>query len=148
MSNLYAQTPVYLTVADVRDSTGKVGLQSVSDDGIKELIYKAQVEVDNFIGNYGTKFDSSQSLIFPIDDNGVSTLPTDIKIATLQIVEQLYENGDSIVPQSASGIVKSESSGDHSITYDRTGIDMDKVIPASAETILSNYRQIFLRNVK
>jgi hypothetical protein len=70
MANLLAQDPVYISLADFRDTTSNSDLADslvVDDDTLKGIIYNAQHIIDTYIGRYGTKYDSDQHYIFPVD---------------------------------------------------------------------------------
>lgn len=139
--NIFVQTPVYISVQDVKDSTSKSAIKLLTDDEIKVLIYKAQLTIDNYIIGYGTPYDETQTFIFPVDVDGVSTIPDDIVYSTLLVVEQIYENGDTV--NESVKEVKSESAGDRSVTYDLSfGL---KTIPSEAVPMLDNYKQTFFR---
>jgi hypothetical protein len=59
MANLLAQDPVYISLADFRDTTTNTSLKSsltVSDDALKAIIYNAQVVIDDYIRHYGKPF--------------------------------------------------------------------------------------------
>lgn len=70
MANLLAQDPVYITLADFRDTTTNSDLANalvVNDETLEGIIYNAQHIVDDYIQRYGTKYDIDQHYIFPID---------------------------------------------------------------------------------
>ena len=91
MTNLFNETPIYITVADVRDSTNIDGLKTESDTRLTRYIIEAQGAVDNYIlNNTYDKYDSEQKYMFPISIDLVETMPEDVKIATLYIVERIY----------------------------------------------------------
>lgn len=98
MASIFDQTPVYITVDEVKDSTSKSSLKALTDTQIKSLIYKAQLAVDGYIGKYPKymKFAEANTWLFPINLNGVETMPNEIKIAALFIIEQMHVNGDTI----------------------------------------------------
>lgn len=156
MASIFLKTPVYITVQEVKDSTTKTWLIALSDDNIKILITKAQEMVDNYIISYWTKFDESQTLIFPIDVDWVSTIPEDIKIATFYTVEQIFENWDTIkgsVTTTWTWAISSEKTWDRTITYD-VGTSTTEIsntaalwLPNEALIILKKYRQTFIKNV-
>jgi len=49
MANIFLNEPVYITAQQVKDSTSKPAIISLTDDEIKVLIYKAQREVDSYL---------------------------------------------------------------------------------------------------
>ncbi|HPO05594.1 MAG TPA: hypothetical protein PLQ36_00625 [Candidatus Gracilibacteria bacterium] len=141
--NIFVKDPVYISLQDLKDSTSKEGIKGLTDDELKVFITKAQIAIDNYIVSYGEKYVSTQDNIFPIKDELVDSLvPSDITYATLLVVEQLYENGDTVAPTSQA--IKSESAGDRSITY-QDGTYIVKEIPDQAMTLLNNYKQNFFR---
>ena len=89
MANLLAN-PVYITAQDVRDTTTNPLLIALTDAEIEALITKAQYVIDNYIRCYGTPFVDGQEFIFPVDVDGVSTIPDDIQLATFYMVEYLF----------------------------------------------------------
>jgi len=98
MANIFENMPLYITVADLQDSTTKQGIKDLDDAGCKILIDKAQYEVDAYIGmpKYAP-FDETQKMMFPVmDENGDEYLPLDIQKAMVYICEQIFENGDII----------------------------------------------------
>jgi hypothetical protein len=132
----------------VKDSTAKTWLASLSDNAIKTLITKAQDIIDTYIRTYWTKFSETQEYIFPIDVVWVSTLPSDIKIACLYCVEQLFESGDLIKTATWWEVI-SEKAGDRSINYSEWNKNTLDIlwIPVQAKAILDKYRNIFFKNV-
>lgn len=143
MASIFVQDPVYISVQDVKDSTSKTWLAALTDNQIKSLIYKAQLAIDSYIGDsprYPVYADW-QTWLFPIAVDDVSTIPQDIKIATLYTVEQLYVNGDTITVEQA---IKAETTWPHSVAYAEFGY---KYIPNEALAILNRYRTISFGNV-
>jgi len=49
MTSLYAGSIVYISVADVRDTTTNTDILALSDPEIEELIYQSQIMVDLYI---------------------------------------------------------------------------------------------------
>lgn len=135
MANIFAsQTINYITIEDVKDSTVKTELATLTDEEIKILIVKAEKNINDYIG-------------YTIDTTtATNDTIQDIKIATLYVVEQLFENADNIAMQTDS--VKSESTGDRSVTYENNSDDNIVIwIPDVSKLILSQYRKIFYRQV-
>lgn len=135
MANIFLSQDIhYITEQEVKDSTVKLELINLTNDEIKILIVRAENTINNYIG-------------YTIDIT-TATIETiqDIKIATLYIVEQIFENGDNIATQTDS--VKSESTGDRSVTYENNKDDNMVIwIPDTATLILSQYKKIFYRQV-
>lgn len=135
MANIFASQNIsYITVEEVKSSTVKSDLINLTDDEIKILIVRSEKVINNYIG-------------YTID---ITTAETDtiqdIKIATLYVVEQIFENGDNIAIQTDS--VKSESTWDRSVTYaDNSWTNTVLWIPKNAISILSQYRKIFYGQV-
>jgi len=150
MANIFLREPVYITVQQVRDTTAKADLIALTDDEIKVLIAKSEDLIDNYIWSYGTPFDEDQSLIFPIDVDWISTIPSDITQATFYTVEQIFENGDSITGSVStwSGAIISEKAGDRTVSYDvktttTWSITKQLWLPNEAINILKAYKKIF-----
>ena len=153
--NLFSWTAVYVTIQDVKDSTWKAWIIALTDAEIQELIYKAQYRIDNYIGSYWVPFVDGQEFIFPVlMDDGTSYIPTDIKQASIFVINQIFENGDTIQGNTTitwSGAISSEKTGDRSITYDvwTTSINTSWIaslwIPKEAEMILRKYKQNFYK---
>lgn len=141
---------VYISVAEVKASTKKAGLIASSDNTIKELIYKAELTVDRYIQSYWTKFVSTQPFIFPVNVDDVSFLPNDLKIATLYIIENLYEAWDTITWNTDwTWNITQESAWDYLVKYQEVkniNLNIEK-IPKEAKAILRKYRQIFLKDI-
>jgi hypothetical protein len=141
---------VYLSVAEVKATSKKAWLVASSDNAIKELIYKAELTVDRYIQSYWTKYVSTQPFIFPALVNDVSFLPNDLKIATLYIVENLYEAWDTITWDTKwTWNLTQESAWDYLVKYQEvknTNLNIEK-IPQEAKAILKKYRKIFLKDI-
>jgi len=135
MANIFtSQSISYITIDEVRESTLKGDLIGLDDDGIKTLIVKSEKLVNDYLWY---KVDVASS-----DNDTIQ----DIKVATLYIVEQIFENWDSISMQTDS--VVSESTGDRSVTYESNKDDSIILwIPKNAITILGQYRKNFYRQV-
>lgn len=126
MANLFLTEPVYLSLTDLRETTTNPDLKevdSVDDDNIKILIWKAQDIIDNLITDYWTPNIENQETIFPIKnddwtDNEV--VPIVIQKATVLLVENLYVwwvlDWWAYWTWSNSPI-KSETSRGHTISY-------------------------------
>lgn len=135
MANIFASQNIsYITVEEVKSSTVKSDLINLTDDEIKILIVRSEKVINNYIG-------------YTIDiTTATNDTIQDIKIATLYVVEQLFENADNIAMQTDS--VKSESTGDRSVTYENNSDDNIVIwIPDVSKLILSQYRKIFYRQV-
>jgi len=77
---------------------------------------------------------------------------SDIKIATLYVVEQIYENDDTIVPVStAGGDIIEEATGDRRVKYSETKTSNNKNqllgIPDVAKSVLDKYKRSFYKQV-
>lgn len=157
MANLFVQDPVYITIDEIKDTSSKAWLITLSDDELKVLITKAQQLVDNYIISYGEKYNEDQAYIFPTkDSNENGLLPNDITVATFYIIEQLYESGDLIsgaVSTTSWWAITNEKVWDRSVSYssDTTTTTNNHLkflwIPPEAESILKKYRNIFIKTV-
>jgi len=143
MTNITLQTPVYVTIDDVRDTSKKTSLIAESDDTISELIYRSQIVIDRYIGAYGTPFVSTQDWIFPVDVDWVSTIPDELKLATIWVVEKLYVNGDTITGWTAGWAVVEERLWESKIKYSEGTVTTSEEIPDIAKKILRKYRRTF-----
>jgi len=141
---------VYLSVNEVKNSSKKAWLIALSDSLIKELIYKAELIIDRFIQSYWTPFVETQPFIFPVNVDDVSFLPNDLKIATLYIVENLYEAWDTITWNTDwTWNITQESAWDYLVKYQEVkniNLNIEK-IPKEAKAILRKYRKIFLKDI-
>ena len=152
MTSIFLREPTYITVQQVKDSTQKPAIALLSDDDIKELICKTEDSIDTYIWSYWTKFNETQSLIFPVDVDGVSTIPRDITVATLYTLEQIYISWDIISSANTSwGDVVQEKTWDRTIVYSE-GTTSDNTlqimwIPTQAMVLLKKYKQLFFKQV-
>jgi hypothetical protein len=97
MASIFLKDPIYITVQQVRDSTSKPDIVTLTNDQIKVLIYKAQREVDAYINStFRPQFEESQEFLFPVLKDELSYLPDILTEATLYVVEQVYVSGDTV----------------------------------------------------
>lgn len=121
MANLFETIPVYIALADLRDTTSNEDLKTdsgVSDWDASILISKAQDIIDNVIWDYWEPADETQDTIFPLLDE--TTVPVNIQKATVLLVENLYISW--VLDWDAyelwgSRSVKSETSRWHTVSY-------------------------------
>lgn len=139
MANLLA-SPVYISNQDVIDSSSVSGI-GADTSLIDKLIVQSQYIIDDYIRSYGEPYVDGQAFVFPVEDSqGNSLIPDDIKVATLYIVEYLYQRQD-IYQNSIDTRVSSESVLSHSVSYDTKGLDVEDILlPDTAKTILNRYR--------
>lgn len=78
----------YCTVADVKATTRNTELKAESTTVITSLIEQAELIIDQYVGF--VKSPKSQALKFPL--TGESTIPTNVKYATIYQVEYMFEN--------------------------------------------------------
>lgn len=152
MANIFLREPVYITVDQIKDTTSKAWLIALTDDEIKVLISRSEDLIDNYIVSYWVPFDESQTLIFPVNENWVSTLPSDITTATFYTVEQLFENWDTITGSTSSWswAISSEKTWDRTVSYDVGTSTTNNVLkslwlPPEVISILNNYKKQFYR---
>ena len=82
----------------------------MSDDDVKVLIYKAQREVDTYLGaTFRPPFEEDQDFLFPVEKDDASYLPTGITEATFYVVEQVYESGDTVSGNISQGDIIEET---------------------------------------
>lgn len=139
MANLYNQL-VYVSLQDARDTSDVFTATVPSDWDLTTLITKAQWIIDEYIGWYGTKFVETQTFIFPINIDDISTIPTDIKLATIQIAEYLYLSWATTLSQLSPVEVKSESNLWRSVTYENKATVETIQIPQKTLAILNKYK--------
>ena len=145
MSNIFSQDPVYITVTEVRDSTSDSDIQSLNDEKIKILIYRAEKEIDNYIWHTIYKpFSTSQTFLFPVNnpEDDTSLLPADIKEACLYTVEHIFTNSNL---SSTGWNIKRETTWPHTIEY-VTQNETDN-IPDIAQNLLSDRKNPFMSQV-
>lgn len=97
MANLLAQDPVYISLADYRDTTTNTYLKdTATDDELKSIIYKSQRAIDDYIVVFWCPCVEWQDFIFPtLQDDDTCIVPTDIAIATVFIWDSIYTNQDN-----------------------------------------------------
>ena len=143
MTNLL-DDPIYVTWQDVLDTTtiaGLIALLTWTPTAADGWITQAQRIIDNYIGRYGTPFDEDQTFVFPVeDDDGASLIPIDIQLATIQIVEMLYLQGDTTLSSLSTQKVKSEKNIWRSVTYEDSATTETIQVPQKTQNILNNYK--------
>lgn len=148
MASIFSETPTYLTADEVKASTNISELKTKSTLQVNRLILEAQRVVDNFIGSFWTKLDSTQKTIFPNLDDWTESfeagIPQDIKEATLYIVEALSVYGNQM--NTAGNQVVQETVGDHTVKYSEAESvkSINDLIPLKASDILKQYWSQFL----
>lgn len=121
MASIFTWTPVYLTVQDAKDSS--IILSSFDDADLLKLILQAEDRVLNYLGYIVTE------PAFNV---------AEVQKAVLYIAEHItVEN---------TAIVKSESTGDRSRTYE-VGKSSANWLPYTAIDILGWYRTNFYKQV-
>jgi hypothetical protein len=139
MSNLYNEL-VYVSLQDARDTSDVFWATVPVDADLTTLITKAQWIIDNYIGWYWIPFVDTQTFIFPVNMDDVSTIPTDIKLATIQIAEYLYLSWSTTLSQLSPVQVKSESNLWRSVTFDNQSTIDTIQIPQKTLSILNKYK--------
>jgi len=135
MANIFlSQTISYISIQEVKDSTSKPAIALLSNDAVKILIVKAEKAINDYVG-------------YSIDVSEVDAETIqDWKMATLYVVEQIYENADMIATQTDK--VQSESTGDRSVTYATDSSKQTVLgIPQNSIDLLVAYRKNFYRQV-
>lgn len=144
MANILLTDPVYISVLDVKESTSVPELSAATDDEVTRYINEAQTIIDSDIVSYGYKTVSTQENIFPA--NWETTIPSDISIATLYVVEALFLQWPPTSWSTQWQIIE-ETVDDHRIKYS-TGSEWDyDMIPEKAQNILANYKNMFVKQV-
>ena len=146
MSNIFLPSDdelIYIQVQDVIDSTSKPAIAALTSDEIKQLIYKAELTVDEYTWPSVEPFDEDQPFNFPtVDENDASYLPDDITIATLYTLEYIYVLWDTIIASSWWDVLK-EQIWDHTVQYSEWVSSSGLKIPDEAKAILDKYKQSF-----
>lgn len=143
MANIFTPTgrePTFISIKEVRDSTEKSGIMALWDKDIGVLISKSEKSINKYMGRTLDVTDWTTEEI------------SDLKIATLYVIEQLFENGDTINPANTAGWdIVEEKTGDRSVKYSesKSSKDNDKLlgIPDVAKSILDKYRRLFYKQV-
>ncbi len=152
MTNIFlpdAEEIVYITVQDVKDSTSKAEIAALTDAEIQELIYKAEVDIDEYIWPFAAPYVDWQPFVFPIEDSEW-IVPNDINIACLYTLEYIYVLWDTITSWWTSWwAVIEESIWDHKVKYSEwvTASSSGLKIPKEAKSLLSKYRQTFCKSI-
>lgn len=90
MPNLF-NDPVYTTAVDVIASTNIAALQALPVADIEELITRAQDAIDAYLQCIMDEpFTDPQNWLYPINEDGVATIPLDIQKVTVYVVENLF----------------------------------------------------------
>lgn len=144
MTNLLNEL-VYITLSDARD-TSEVFTATVPTDAVlTKLITQAQILIDTYIWYYDEPAVEWQSFIFPII--GETTIPSDIKIATVWITEQLYTLGTSIEKDKVISESNMSRRIDFSDKQSYTNYMESIWIPKRALNILNKYKNSFIWQV-
>ena len=122
MADLFVQEPIYITLADFRESSTNSDIRDtttplVSDNNIKKIISKSEEIIDALIKEFWDPEVEWQTRIFPELE---IWLPLDVQQSTILLWTLLYEGG--ILDWNAyewqwSGAVKSETYRWHSVSY-------------------------------
>ena len=147
MASIFLKTPVYITVQEVKDSTSKTGIASLTNDQITVLIYKAQRQIDAYlVQTFWDSLDSEQEFIFPVSKDDLSYLPAWIKEACLYVVEQLYEAWDT-VSKSSTLDIKRETMWPRTIEYKDKWYNDYLYIPDIAKSLLDEFKNNFIKQI-
>ena len=146
MTNIFlpsADEIVYIDVQSVKDSTSKSAIASLTDPEIEQLIYKAELTVDEYTWPSVEPFNEDQPFNFPtVDENDASYLPDDITIATLYTLEYIYVLWDTIIASTWWTVLK-EQVWDHTVQYTEWVSSSWLKVPDEAQAILKKYKQTF-----
>jgi len=141
---------VYVDLGDVRDTSDVFSGVVLSDSKLTKIITESQMIIDDYIWYYGVPYVEWQSFIFPVKEEGVSIIPTDIKLATIQIAEYLYLEWPTTLSQLSKKEVKSEKNLSRSVDYSEQASwsykqFIDSVqIPKKTLNILNKYKSQFI----
>jgi len=144
---------VYVSLQDARDTSDVFTAVVPTDIELTVFITEAQRIIDEYIWYYSKPFVETQTYIFPVDDDWASLIPTDIKIATIQIAEYLYLEWPTTLAQLSKKEVDSEKNLSRSVTYSKWAnwsyyqyVDSIQ-IPKKTLNILNKYRSQFISQV-
>jgi len=149
MANLLSDL-VYVDLDDVKDTSEIIVDGTPSDAVLTKLVTNAQYIIDEYIIAYWEPFSETQDFIFPIEnEDSESEIPTDIKLATIRIVEYLYLKGTENEASLKGKEVNQEKNLGRSVVYsENTGWYNKSVetiqIPKKALNVLDKYRQTFI----
>jgi len=142
---------VYVTLEEARGTSDVFTTTVPDDNSLTKIITQAQWLIDWYIGSFRTKFVSTQTFIFPIEDEDwdEEDIPTDIKLATIRISEYVYDNGSTF--NDMNGKVISEKNMSRSVDFsDKESISsyIETIwIPKRVLNILDNYKSDFIWQV-
>lgn len=145
MASLYLQSPTYITVDELKDTTNNVDIKGLSTDDANILIYQSQLMIDSYLKKtWELKYESSQDFLFPIKLDWLSLIPNNVKIATVLVCEFIFTNWLDIGRINQD--IQSERTWPRSVTL----FDIDRSlvwlsIPKFAMQLLSKYKNVFYR---
>ena len=144
MANLLNEL-VYITLTDCKETSAT--LSTVADAVLTQIITESQYTIDNYIWSYGEKVVSTQSFIFP---TVIDSVPSDIKLATVWITEQLYLQGSSLWSIKGEKVIE-ESNMSRSVKYSDKESYLSSIksvnIPKKALNVLDKYKSNFIWQV-
>lgn len=144
---------VYVTLQDARDTSNILDSNPPTDADLTKLLTESQWVIDCYIQSYWTRFVSTQTFLFPVIDTDESSLiPTDIKLATIQIAEYLYTSWSKNPSAIKWDKVAWEANLTRTVSYStKTGWHINDVqtvvIPLKTLNILDKYRLMFIWQV-
>lgn len=139
MANLFSDA-VYLSAADVKDSTELASLKTLADSAVTRLIAEAQALVDAHVGSTGASaYQEGQTTLYPIKaPDGSPFTPREVRTATLYVVEHLHLLGAPTLDGNLGREIVAEKVGDHSVEY--SAGRRDGLLPEKALRLLGPYR--------
>lgn len=132
--SIFTTSTRYLSVSEVKTSSTNTWLLALTDTQIQDLIVKAELEVDSYINYRFTEFATLETIE-----------QQEIKIATLYIVENLFNLWSSIITL-VTWLVSSETTWDRSWTYADNALSSKVItlsIPNAAKSLLNKYKNEF-----
>lgn len=103
--------PSYITYEEFKALTRVSAQRTMSDAELKPHMLHAEYLIDNYVG-FVQPYSSTQELKFPtVDDDGASSMPNDVKKASIEIVSDLILKGEPTASASAGTVKKEAWSG-------------------------------------
>jgi hypothetical protein len=102
--------PTYITANEFKALTRVADQRTMADATLKPFMLHAEYLIDSYIGAV-VPYADDQDLKFPTSENGVSTIPNDVKKACIEIVSDLILKGEPTSSTSAGNVKKEAWSG-------------------------------------
>lgn len=134
-------TPTYLTAAEFKANTRIQDQRTLANHVLNPYILHAERIIDAYIG-YVEPYESGQSMKFPTkDEDGNSLYPDDMKLACIEIVQDLILQGE----KELAGIFEPQSqewtASGYKVTYKniKSGQEVSLKLPPFAARLLRQW---------